>query len=100
MDYSIVVIGGKQYKVSAGDKLVVDRLEASEGDTLTLESVLFVKKADALEIGTPTVAKATVKAKVLSHLKGEKIRVATYKAKSRYRKVKGHRQAQTQLEIL
>lgn len=99
MKYAVISISGKQQVVSEGEKLQVDRLEVKEGDTLNIKDVLLVVDGGA-KIGTPLVEGATVKAKVVSHERGEKIRVATFKAKSRQRKVRGHRQSLTTLEIV
>lgn len=100
MKYAVITLSGKQHVVSAGEKLQVDRIDAKEGDTLTIKDVLLVVDGSDVAIGTPLVEKAAVKVKVLTHDKGEKIRVATFKAKSRERKVRGHRQALTTVEIV
>jgi len=100
MTYSIVSIQGKQFKVSVGDKVTVDRLSDEEGKTIPLDKVLMTVDGDKTEIGTPYVSNSPLFAKVISHGRGEKIRVAKYRSKSRYRKVRGHRQDQTTLEIL
>lgn len=99
MKYAVISISGKQQLVGEGEKLQVDRLDAKEGDTLQIKDVLLVVDGEP-KIGTPLVEGATVTAKVLSHERGEKIRVATFKAKSRQRKVRGHRQALTTVEIV
>ena len=100
MKYAVIKLSSKQHVVSTGEKLQVDRIDAKEGDTLTIKDVLLVVDGSDVAIGTPLVEKAVVKAKVLSHDKGDKIRVATFKAKSRERKVRGHRQALTTVEIV
>jgi large subunit ribosomal protein L21 len=99
MKYAVISISGKQQVVSEGEKLQVDRLEVKEGETLEIKDVLLVVDGEP-KIGTPLVEGANVKAKVVSHERGEKIRVATFKAKSRQRKVRGHRQSLTTLEIV
>ena len=96
--YAVISLAGKQHVVKVGDKLTIDRLAAKEGDSLTVSNVLLVAGDGDRLIGTPTVNQS-VTAKVIEHTKGDKIRVATYRAKSRYRKVKGHRQAQSVIEI-
>ncbi|MGD9129071.1 MAG: 50S ribosomal protein L21 [Candidatus Woesebacteria bacterium] len=98
--YAIIQLQGKQYKVSEGDKLVIDRLETKEGNELEVNEVLLLNDGKTVKIGTPLLKGAKLKFKVLSHDKAKKIRVAKFKAKSRYRKVKGHRQAQSTLELL
>ncbi|MEN8253416.1 MAG: 50S ribosomal protein L21 [Patescibacteria group bacterium] len=98
--YAIIQIQGKQEIVSQGDKIVVDHLDKKEGDELKVSDVLLYVDDKKTKIGTPTVDRATVALKVLSHAKAKKIRVAKFKAKSRYRKTKGHRQLQTNLEVI
>lgn len=100
MKYAVISISGKQQVVTEGEKLQVDRLPIKEGESFEIKDVLLNVDGDKVEIGTPLVEGAIVKAKVLSHERGEKIRVATFKAKSRQRKVKGHRQELTTVEIV
>jgi large subunit ribosomal protein L21 len=97
--YAVIQLQGKQYKVSEGDQLVVDRLPDEAGNTLKITDVLLVSAGKKLSIGTPLVAKATVTLEVVDHKKGDKIRVATYKSKSRYRRTYGHRQHLTTLTV-
>ena len=99
MKYVVVKIGGSQYKVSEGDELVVEKLEGKKDEILEFNQVLLYVNDDKLKIGQPFIKGAKVKAKVVNQLKGEKLRVATYKAKARYRRVKGHRKHLTQLKI-
>lgn len=100
MKYAVLQSGGKQYKVSEGSVIEVEKLEAVEGDTLKLDKVLFIANDGDYKVGQPLVTNATVTAKVLGQMKGPKIRVAKFKAKARYRKVTGHRQHLTKLEIV
>jgi len=97
--YAIIETGGKQYKVAEGDKIKVEKLAADPGETVLLDKVLFVSKDDGVVAGTPLVAGAKATAKVLEHGKGEKIIVFKYKAKSNYRRKRGHRQPYTELAI-
>ncbi|MCR8978792.1 50S ribosomal protein L21 [Brevibacillus laterosporus] len=90
--YAIIVTGGKQYKVEEGATLYIEKVTASEGETVTFDQVLFVSKDGKVTAGTPTVAGATVTAKVEKHGKGEKVIVYKYKAKKNYRRKQGHRQ--------
>lgn len=99
MDYAVVRIGGKQYKAARGDELLVEKLEGKEGDEVVFDQVLLLVTDKKIEIGQPLVAKAKIKAKILKQTKGKKIRVAKFRAKSRYRRVKGHRQLLTQIKI-
>ncbi len=96
--YAIIATGGKQYKVSEGDIIRVEKLGAAEGETVTFEQVLAVNSGE-LVVGTPNVAGATVSATVIKDGKAKKIIVYRYKRKSGYHKKKGHRQAYTEVKI-
>lgn len=100
MSYAIIQIAGKQYKVSEGEKVTVARLDAQEGDTLTITDVLATSNGSITTFGEPLVAGAEVSIKVAEHNRAPKIRVVKYKSKSRYRKVTGHKQLQTVVEVL
>lgn len=97
--YAVVKIGGSQYKISEGDLLEVDKLEGEKGKKLSLEEVLLLVDEKKVKIGQPKILGAKVQASIVDQIKGEKIRVATYKAKSRYRRVKGFRSLLTKLKI-
>jgi len=95
--YAIIETGGKQYKVAVGDTLFLEKLEAQ--DSVTFEKVLAVGKEGGTVIGSPLVAGASVKAKVIKQGKGKKITVFTYKAKKNQKRKLGHRQPYTKVEI-
>ena len=97
--YAIVETGGKQYKVSAGQKIDVERLGIAEGEDGELPKVLFIANGDDTIIGSPTIDGAKVIATCLGERKGDKIIVFKYKSKVRYRRKTGHRQLHTTLEI-
>jgi large subunit ribosomal protein L21 len=97
--YAIVETGGKQYRVSVGDTIIVEKLASDAGSEITLDKVLLVGGAGGAQIGAPYVSGATVSATVDAHGKGEKIVVFKYKPKKRYRRRIGHRQQQTTLTI-
>lgn len=97
--YAVVKTGGKQYRVSEGDRITVERLAAEEGSEVTLDCVLLIGGDGATKIGTPIVDGASVTATVTEHKRGEKIEVFKFKAKKRYRRHTGHRQEQTRLTI-
>jgi large subunit ribosomal protein L21 len=97
--FAIVETGGKQYNVHQGRVLRVEKVDAAEGDELVLDKVLAVDVDGELQIGTPYVSGAQVKAKVLRQGKGKKILVFKYKPKKNYRRRKGHRQLFTELMI-
>ena len=98
--YAIIVTGGKQYKVSEGDIVFIEKLTAEEGETVTFDQVLSVSKEDGdFTVGTPYVAGATVTASVVKNGKGKKIHVMKYKAKKNEKKKIGHRQPYTKVQI-
>lgn len=97
--YAIIETGGKQYRVSEGDVLDVEKLNVEEGQEVVFDKVLTVVNDGEVRIGKPTLDGAKVTAKVAKHGKGEKIFVFKYKAKANYRKRQGHRQPYTQVEI-
>ena len=97
--YAIIQTGGKQYRVAEGDVLVIEKLEAEEGATVEFDQVLTVVKEGKVQVGKPVVAGAKVTAKVEAQGKGKKILVFKYKAKSNYRRRKGHRQPFTKVVI-
>ena len=97
--YAIVKTGGKQYKVAQGDVLFVEKLEANEGDVVTLDQVLAVAGENGLTVGSPVVEGATVTAKVVAQGKAKKVIVYKYKAKKDYWRKQGHRQPYTKLVI-
>ena len=96
---AIIVTGGKQYKVSEGDVIYIEKLAAEAEETVTFDQVLAVVDGADSKFGTPTVAGAKVEAKVLKNGKGKKIRVFKYNPKKGYRKRQGHRQPYTKVEI-
>ena len=98
--YAVVKTGGKQYRVSAGEKLKIEQIAAEIGQEIVLDQVLVVADGDALKMGTPLVVGATVKAKVLSQGRGEKVRIFKMRRRKHYRKSQGHRQNYTEIEIL
>ncbi|MDR1755975.1 MAG: 50S ribosomal protein L21 [Culturomica sp.] len=97
--YAIVEIAGQQFKVEKDRKVYVHRLEAEEGAQVEFENVLLIENGSDVKIGTPTVAGAKVTAKVLSHLKGDKVIVFKKRRRKGYQKKNGHRQYLTQIQI-
>ena len=96
--YAIIATGGKQYTVSEGDVIKVEKLGVNAGDTVTFDQVLFVNNGEA-KVGDPTVAGATVTASVVEEGKAEKVNVYKYKRKTGYHKKNGHRQLFTKVKI-
>lgn len=98
--YAIVQQGGHQYRVSPGDRLVVDRLDAEVGSVVALEPVLLLEaEAGDVSVGSPAVDGARVAAVVVAHPLGRKIRVFKYKPKKHYRRTRGHRSRLTELRV-
>ncbi len=98
--YAIVETGGKQYRVTPGDTVAVERLTGEPGESLDLDRVLLVAgNGDQARIGSPGIEGAVVRAEVVEHIRGEKIIVFRYKSKVRYRRKTGHRQSLTRLRI-
>ena len=97
--YAVIRTGGKQYRVAAGDTVEVEKLDGAVGDSISLADVLLVSAGDAVQVGTPTLAGATVSAKITGQYRGTKIMVFKYRPKKRIRVRKGHRQYLTRLQI-
>lgn len=97
--YAIVETGGKQYKVSEGDVVFVEKLLSQEGESVVLDKVLAIAKEDDINFGKPFIEGASVSAKVVKNGKSKKIIVYKYKPKKGYHKKQGHRQPYSKIEI-
>jgi len=97
--YAILKTGSKQYRVTVGDKIDVEKLPNAVGDQVSLSDVLMIENEGAVTVGKPTVKGAQVVAKVIENGKGEKVTHFDYRNKHRRRKTHGHRQEFTRLEI-
>ncbi|MGH7903566.1 MAG: 50S ribosomal protein L21 [Candidatus Dormibacteraceae bacterium] len=97
---AVVVSGGKQYRVTTGDRILVDRLTAEPGTEIALDRVLLLAQAGDVKIGTPALAGVALNARVIAHTRGQKIDVLRYKSKKRVRVHRGARADLTSLEIL
>jgi large subunit ribosomal protein L21 len=97
--YAIIKSGGKQYRVKAGEQVRVEALAAEVGASVSLEEVLLVGAGDGVKVGAPLVAGAKVKATVVSHGRGEKLRIFKLRRRKHYQKTQGHRQSYTELRI-
>ena len=95
--YAIICTGGKQYRVSEGDTIYVEKLDNEAGDIVTFPVLML--SGETIAVGDPTIEGACVTGKILQHGRGEKIRILKYKSKKNYRRKAGHRQAYTQVEI-
>lgn len=97
--YAVVEIAGQQFKVTESQKIYVHRLAGEVGDALSFDRVLLVNKEGVVSVGTPCVSGARVNAKILDHVKGDKVIVFKKKRRKGYRVKRGHRQQFTQIEI-
>ncbi|MEP6694191.1 MAG: 50S ribosomal protein L21 [Chloroflexota bacterium] len=97
--YAIVRSGGKQYRVEEGALVSVDTVAGKVGDTVTLGEILIIADGDDVKAGQPALGGAKVTAEIVAHGKGPKIQVLRYKNKTRQRRSRGHRQAETTLRI-
>lgn len=97
--HAVVETGGKQYRVTEGDTIYVEKLDHEVGDQVTLDRVLLVNDNGSITVGNPLIANARVIAKVDNQVKAKKVIVFKYKPKKNYRKKTGHRQPYTKLLI-
>ena len=98
--YAVIKAGGKQYRVASGEKLRIETVVAEVGSEIVLDQVLMVADGDKVTLGTPTLNGASVKAKVLSHGRADKVHIFKMRRRKHYRKSQGHRQNYTEIEIL
>ncbi len=97
--YAVIMTGGKQYRVSQGDKLRVEKLDAAEGESVDLDQVMMVVDGDDVKIGTPVLDGGKVTAEVKTHGRGDKVDIIKFRRRKQHMKRQGHRQAYTELEI-
>ena len=97
--YAVVKTGGKQYRVTRDDTILVEKLDADEGQTVTLTDVMLLGDGDKVTVGTPVVADASVEAQVVSQTRGPKIIIFRRKRRKNHRRTQGHRQDLTLLKI-
>ena len=97
--YAVIKTGGKQYRVAPGDELQVESLAGDPGAVISFEEVLMVADGDAVKVGTPTLAGSAVKAEIVAHGRGDKIRIVKHRRRKHYHKEQGHRQNFTQVKI-
>ena len=98
--FAVVDIKGFQEKVTEGQKLQIPRIVGEAGTKVVFDQVLLLSKDSTVTVGMPNVAGVSVEAKVLEHTRGDKIRVVKQRRRKRYRRVKGHRQEYTEIEIV
>ena len=97
--YAVVKTGGKQYRVVAGEKLNIAQIPADVGAQVILDQVLMVGEGESVRLGKPLVAGATVKATVVAHGRGEKVKIFKMRRRKHYQKHQGHRQGYTEITI-
>jgi large subunit ribosomal protein L21 len=97
--YAVFRTGGKQYRARQGERVRIERLEAAVGDAVSFDEVLLVGEGAQVKVGAPLVAGGKVEAKVVAQGRGEKIRIIKFKRRAHYKRVKGHRQPFTEVEI-
>ncbi len=97
--YAVIKTGGKQYRVSAGQKIKVEQIPADVGSEITLDQVLMVGEGESVKIGTPVVDGAAVKATVVSHGRHDKVKIFKMRRRKHYIKHQGHRQNYTEIRI-
>jgi len=97
--YAVIKTGGKQYRVMQGEYLRVEKLDADVDSSIEFDQVLLVGEGENVTVGTPTVDGAKVKAKVLSHGRGKKVRIVKFRRRKHHKKQQGHRQHYTEIEI-
>jgi len=97
--YAVIQSGGKQYRVKSGEQLRVEALAAAVGTAVSFDRVLLLGEGEAVRVGAPFVAGAEVKATVLAHGRGEKLRIFKLRRRKHYQKTQGHRQGYTEVRI-
>ena len=97
--YAVIKTGGKQYKVAAGEKIKVEQIPADVGQEIVIDQVLAVGNGADIKVGTPLVLGASVTVTVISHGRGDKIRIFKMRRRKHYQKRQGHRQNYTELQI-
>ena len=97
--YAVIKTGGKQYRVSSGEKIKVEQIPADVGSQITLDQVLMVADGDKVSIGAPLVAGATVQATVVAHGRADKVHIFKMRRRKHYARTQGHRQGFTEVRI-
>ena len=100
MAFAVIETGGKQYKVTSGQKIKIEQLDFAEGDSVVFDKVLLKDDSENIIIGTPYISNAVVEARVIRQGRHDKVIVFKYSSKTRYKKKKGHRQPFTEVEIV
>ena len=97
--YAVIKTGGKQYRVTTGEKIKVEQIPADVGSEITIDQILMVGEGESVKIGTPVVSGAAVTATVVSHGRHDKVKIFKMRRRKHYQKHQGHRQNYTELRI-
>jgi len=97
--YAVIKTGGKQYRVTTGEKLKIEQIPADIGSQITLDQVLMVGEGESVKVGNPLVAGATVTATVVSHGRGVKVKIFKLRRRKHYQRTQGHRQNYTEIRV-
>lgn len=99
MNYAVIRTGGKQYKVSEGDIIDVDKISKASGGKISFDEVLLLVSDEVIKLGKPTILEEKIDGEIIADIKGDKIRVAKFKSKVRYRRVRGFRASLSKVKI-
>ena len=97
--YAVIATGGKQYRVTKGETLRVEKLAGEEGAEVELDGVLMIADGDNISVGAPTLDSGSVTAKIKSHGRGKKVEIVKFRRRKHHRKQMGHRQSYTEIEV-
>jgi len=97
--YAVIKTGGKQYRVTTGEKLKIEQIPADVGSQITLDQVLMVGEGESVKVGNPLVSGAKVTATVVSHGRGDKVRIFKMRRRKHYQRTQGHRQNYTEIRV-
>lgn len=97
--YAVIATGGKQYRVTKGETLRVEKLDGEAGDSISLDRVLMVGEGDKVSVGTPLLDKASVTATIKAQGRGDKVEIVKFRRRKHSRSQMGHRQSYTEIEV-
>jgi large subunit ribosomal protein L21 len=97
--YAVIKTGGKQYRVTTGEKIKIEQIPADVGSQITLDQVLMVGEGESVKVGNPLVSGAKVTATVVSHGRGDKVRIFKLRRRKHYQRTQGHRQNYTEIRV-
>lgn len=97
--YAVVKTGGKEYRISPGDLIRVEKLEGKVGDQVTMKDILMVSHEDQVQVGNPLLSNAVITGEIVQQVKGRKVLIYKMKRRKNYRRTKGHRQTYTYIRV-